>query len=95
MMFDSTVSITGQRPGRQIALAIPACVVDDGIADPLSTNAVANDADAQCFFVWRGDWSEVEPPQIGDLVTTADDAVYAVRKVTRLGDVFALSTRRR
>jgi len=95
MLFDTAISVRGQRKSRKIALTLDACMVDDGMGDPLNQSATASDMDAMSFYVRRDDWSEFESPQVGDLIMLEDGDVYSVRKVGRLADVWVLSSRRK
>lgn len=81
--FDTPVAIEAKREnGRTVRTTVMACVLDQGLDDPLSDDAQASRRLRIEVTVKPKDWTLNEDPQVGDVVTYCD-LRYAVTVASR------------
>ena len=92
--YDDTVAVEGKRGGRTLTTgALPACVLDQGLDDPISDGATSSTRRLYTVTVREADWPDTTPPRIGDVITLADGAKISVKAVVRSHGDFALEAR--
>ena len=93
--YDDTVAVEGQRPGRTVRTgALKACVLDQGLDDPLSDGDTASTRRRYTVHVRVADWPDTAPPQNGDVVTLSDGGSrLSVLSVARVHGDFVLEAR--
>lgn len=84
-LFDDLVAVEGVRPGgRRIAGTFRACVLEQGLDDPLSDGSSGTDRRrvVVSFRIGGDSWpADGTRPQAGDRITVADGTVFAVDEV--------------
>ena len=86
--YDSRVRITGTRGAgastRTIDGTFPACLLDNGYADPMGESNTQSTARTRTIYIPRTGpdaWRDETPPQRGDTITTLDGARWGVQSV--------------
>jgi len=100
---ESFVSLSGTRREdgavRRVALTVSAAVVYTGFDDAGADVSVEIRRRTADIYIPRdatfgtGAWTEVDPPQVGDVVTMADGSRYAVRSVQEYPNSWLLKGR--
>ena len=86
--YDSHVRITGTRESavltRTIDGTFPACILENGYAEPMGDIGTASTARMVTIYIPRTGpdaWRDETPPQRGDTVTMMDGTRYGVQRV--------------
>ena len=102
--FDDVLAVEGRRRARNAAQTIRstlrACVIDDGVDEPLMDQSTGVTRRRWLIRVRAVDWPEVEPPQVGDVVHIpgeyylgGDPVRAAVKSVGRHDDDYVMEAR--
>lgn len=80
--FRDRVAVEGARAGgRRVAGTFRACVIDQGLDDPLAEGSTETARRVVSVTLLRADWLDVEPPQTGDAVTLESGDTYRAMAV--------------
>ena len=92
--FDDLVSVEGRVGDRVVKTgAIPACVFDQGLDDPLSDEDTHTNRRRFSVTIRARDWLEVDGPQVGFTVELKDGLKLSVTSVAVVHGDYAIEAR--
>ena len=98
--YDNRVAVEGKRGSRRVAFTLRACVLDDGLEDPLADNSTSTNRRRWSVRVRIEDWPDTNPPQIGDTLQIPEEfdvcgvpVKAAVKSIVRHADDFIMEAR--
>ena len=96
--YSDTVSVTGARASGRFTGTFAACVLDDGLEDPLADVSTASTRRRAMVYIPKtgdGGWNDTQPPQVGDTVTVLSQGStdFAVSAVKDFMDSWVLTVR--
>lgn len=87
--YDDRIAVEGARSGRTLKTgALPACVFDQGLDDPISDGGTSSTRRRYTINVKVSDWPDTTRPQTGDSIIMSDGTRLSVMSVAVvMGDI--------